>query len=160
MDLLENKWSDLDKDRASVLCQNANFQPGILFLYVKAELFTEILKLHAGAGDYAAVVAACKRFGPRDPNLWIQALELFAPVPGIPDRLLSQVLVHIGECMSSILTQLDPTCLFYLVSFQISSTFVEFMKSIEKDNFQSHYFKQRCDILTSYIIESVTCKQG
>lgn len=38
VDLLHNKWTLMDKDQALILCQNAAFKPGVVFLYEKSEL--------------------------------------------------------------------------------------------------------------------------
>ncbi|CAG0915166.1 unnamed protein product [Notodromas monacha] len=105
VDLLHNKWSLMDKDQALILCQNASFKPGIVFFYERSELYSEILKLEASEGNYVGVVAACKRFGPRDPYLWVHALEIFAPASGLPESLLNEVLTQIerGKLLSPIM---------------------------------------------------------
>eukprot|EP00656_Telonema_subtile_P049410 TRINITY_DN6137_c0_g1_i5.p1 TRINITY_DN6137_c0_g1~~TRINITY_DN6137_c0_g1_i5.p1 ORF type:complete len:345 (-),score=118.79 TRINITY_DN6137_c0_g1_i5:234-1268(-) len=58
--------------------QMFDFKPGMLFMYEKLKLYTEIVQHHMETNQYTAIMAACKKFGRIDPNLWVQVLSYFA----------------------------------------------------------------------------------
>lgn len=76
--LLQNPAAKYDDDHALCLVQMFDFNPGMLYLYEKLKLYTEIVQHHMESNEYAAIMAACKKFGRIDPNLWVQVLSYFA----------------------------------------------------------------------------------
>ena len=64
--ILDTLKSDSDKynlEQALVLCQLSDFQPGLLYLYQKCEMYDQILKHYFSSGDTEAGVNTCRRFG-------------------------------------------------------------------------------------------------
>ena len=85
-------------DQALVLCELNSFQPGLLYLYQKAELFERILKYHFSAGDYDGAITACRKFGGQRPSLWVSALQSIAEVSSateFPPNYFKEVLDNI-----------------------------------------------------------------
>lgn len=99
MDLLKSDSEKYSSDQALVLCQLSNFQPGLLYLYQKAELYDQILKHHFASGNYDAGITACRRFGPQNPQLWVTALQNIAQASGaeVPQHQFKEVLDNIEK---------------------------------------------------------------
>ncbi|KAM9989103.1 hypothetical protein ACTFIY_005145 [Dictyostelium cf. discoideum] len=75
--LTNPKWK-FDQDHALILVQVHNWKEGVLYLYEKLELFNEIIEYHMENNDYDGLIKACKRYGVKDPNLWVRALSFFS----------------------------------------------------------------------------------
>ena len=54
----------------------------VLLLYQRKGLHCQILKIHIELNDVEAALDTCRQFGPQDPNLWIQALQLIGNIEG------------------------------------------------------------------------------
>lgn len=93
---VEGKY-DIDTDHAMVLAQMHNFKAGILLLYEKAKLYTQILRYHMDHDEYSHVIDTCKKCGLQDPNLWIQALSYFAGKEENCKDYMMEVLYHIDR---------------------------------------------------------------
>ena len=97
--LMELLRSDrYSSDQALVLCELNNFQPGLLYLYQKSELYERILKHHFSSGDYSGAITACRKFGGQRPSLWVSALQSIAEVNSaleFPPDLFKEVLDNI-----------------------------------------------------------------
>ncbi|KAL6049387.1 Vacuolar protein sorting-associated protein 11 [Balamuthia mandrillaris] len=76
--LLVDPRAHFDEDHALVLAQMQDFRQGILHLYEKLELYHEIVQYYMENNEYEAVIECCKKYGDKDPNLWVQALSYFA----------------------------------------------------------------------------------
>ncbi|XP_076240073.1 vacuolar protein sorting 11 isoform X2 [Calliopsis andreniformis] len=107
MRLLQSSEACFDKDQILILCHQHNFRRGLLFLYEERKLYQEILQFHLREGDSEQVLAACKRFGHQDPNLWIQALWSVARNKEAPTKLLADILTYIGSRCSACHHQLE-----------------------------------------------------
>lgn len=98
MGVLRSDRANYDSDQALVLCQLNHFQEGLLFLYQKAELYDQILKYHFQSGNHDAGVAACRRFGTQNPQLWVTALQHVASSGGeTPQHHFREVLDNIEK---------------------------------------------------------------
>eukprot|EP00092_Neocalanus_flemingeri_P014689 GFUD01015851.1.p1 GENE.GFUD01015851.1~~GFUD01015851.1.p1 ORF type:complete len:1126 (+),score=262.45 GFUD01015851.1:53-3430(+) len=99
LDLLKSDSNKYSSDQALVLCQLNSFQPGLLYLYQKAELYEQILKHHFASGNYDAGITACRRFGPQNPQLWVTALQNIAQASGaeVPQHQFKEVLDNIEK---------------------------------------------------------------
>ena len=82
MNILASPNFSYDNDHALVLCQMHNFLRGTLDLYQRKGLHCQILKIHIELNDVEAALDTCRQFGPQDPNLWIQALQLIGNIEG------------------------------------------------------------------------------
>ncbi len=78
MRVLKRSMQDSDEDQALILCQRHSFSQGALFLYERRGLFSEVLNHHVSLGDVSAAVQTCRRFGDRQPDLWVRALQFIA----------------------------------------------------------------------------------
>ncbi|XP_063243527.1 vacuolar protein sorting-associated protein 11 homolog isoform X2 [Bacillus rossius redtenbacheri] len=92
MRLLQDPDANYDKDQTLVVCQTHAFRSGVLYLYEENKLYQQIVQYHARQRDFRAVVAACRRFGHQDPNLWVQALWSVAKEPDPPGDHLAEIL--------------------------------------------------------------------
>jgi hypothetical protein len=88
------KFSD---DQALVLCKVHNFRWGILHLYEKLMLYKDIVQYHMDNREYEMVVKSCKKYGDKDPNLWVHALSYFAVQPGDVKKEILEVLGYIDR---------------------------------------------------------------
>ena len=97
MDILKTDGDKYNVDQALVLCQLNNFQPGLLYLYQKSEMYEQILKHYFVEGDPEAGVNTCRRFGGQCPQLWVTALQSIAEsnTTELPPHLFKEVLDNI-----------------------------------------------------------------
>ena len=75
MELLRREPPPYSREQALVLCRQTGFSPGLLYLYQQCGHYDQILTHHLAAGDREAGLAACRRFGPQQPGLWVAALQ-------------------------------------------------------------------------------------
>ena len=87
------------EDQALVLCQLNHFQPGLLFLYQKSKMYTQILKHYFSCGQAEEGVNTCRKFGDQDHQLWVTALENIAgaDMTEMPANLFKEVLDNIEK---------------------------------------------------------------
>ncbi|XP_074656340.1 vacuolar protein sorting-associated protein 11 homolog [Tubulanus polymorphus] len=97
LDLLQNPEAGYDVNQALVLCQMNDFKDGILFMYEKAKLYSQILRYHMEHSEYIDIISKCKKFGMTDPSLWVQALSYFAKREDNCRTQIMEVLTHIDE---------------------------------------------------------------
>ena len=76
MKILSSPKLSYDNDHALILCQLHNFLKGTLYLYERKELHHQILKIHMEMNNVDEALKTCRQFGPQNPNLWVQALQL------------------------------------------------------------------------------------
>jgi vacuolar protein sorting-associated protein 11 len=142
MGLLTSPEAQLDESRALVLCQIHKFKPGVLYLYEKMKLYNEIVQLRMDSNEHEAVIQACKKYGDKDPTLWIKALTYFANKTPLEScrREVKEVLQYIQQQsllpplqVIQILSQ-SGTATLGLIKEYISSNLIREQKSIEEDN--------------------------
>ena len=99
MDLLKDQSDKYNNDHALVLCQLNNFQPGLLYLYQKMEMYDQILKHYFSEGDMESGINTCRKFGGQSPQLWVTALQSIAEISTaeIPPQLFKEVLDNIEK---------------------------------------------------------------
>ncbi|GBG24437.1 Vacuolar protein sorting-associated protein 11-like [Hondaea fermentalgiana] len=78
MSVLKNSSASYDPHHALVLVQSAGFQRGLLYLYERLHMYHMLIRHYMKVGDSAAILANCKAYGAKDPNLWVQVLKHFA----------------------------------------------------------------------------------
>ena len=98
MGILSSPYFSYDNDHALVLCQMHDFLRGTLHLYERKGLHSQILKLHIELNDVEAALDTCRKFGPQDPRLWIEALQL---IGNVEDQQAKEE--HIGEILQVLL---------------------------------------------------------
>eukprot|EP01132_Coremiostelium_polycephalum_P001153 gene1153-1462_t len=77
-EFLTNPKAKFDQDHALILAQVHNWKQGVLYLYEKLELYNEIIEYHMENNDYDGLIKACKKYGEKDPNLWVRVLSYFS----------------------------------------------------------------------------------
>ncbi|KAF9932825.1 hypothetical protein BGZ67_004546 [Mortierella alpina] len=98
--LLNDTEIPYDTNHALVLCHMAGFDEGIVFLYEKMKMYTDILRLWIGRDDTTKVIECLRKYGPLEPSLYPLTLSYFSSSPG---RLTSataellKVLDHIDQ---------------------------------------------------------------
>ncbi|KAG0274266.1 hypothetical protein BGZ95_009950 [Linnemannia exigua] len=100
MQLLNDTEIPYDTNHALVLCHMAGFDEGIVFLYERMKMFTDILRLWIGRDDTAKVMECLRKYGPQEPSLYPLTLSYFSSSPSrltsaTPDLL--KVLDHIDQ---------------------------------------------------------------
>jgi vacuolar protein sorting-associated protein 11 len=97
--LLHTSKAEFNDDHTLVLCQMHNFREGILLLYERMKLYQEIVQHYQEHDEFDNVVAACKRYGDKSPNLWVSALSYFASKKGADANAVKQ---HIAQVLGYI----------------------------------------------------------
>ncbi|KAF9098206.1 hypothetical protein BGX29_011659 [Mortierella sp. GBA35] len=98
--LLNDTEIPYDTNHALVLCHMAGFDEGIVFLYERMKMYTDILRLWIGRDDTAKVMECLRKYGPLEPSLYPLTLSYFSSSPSrltsaTPDLL--KVLDHIDQ---------------------------------------------------------------
>lgn len=97
IDILKNNEHNYDKNHVLILCRNYKFWDGVMVLYEEEKLYHLIVRHYLKHRDYEKLLSCCKRLGPLEPSLWLQALSGLRYNNNAPANLLSQVLQVIGE---------------------------------------------------------------
>lgn len=95
--LLTNPNANIDENHALVLCQMHSFDEGILYLYEKMHLFNEIVQYYMEQNNHSGILTACKKYGDKDPNMWVQALSYFAGKEEDCNNEITEVLRNIDR---------------------------------------------------------------
>ncbi|KAF9978820.1 hypothetical protein BGZ73_000089 [Actinomortierella ambigua] len=100
MNLLRDTEIPYDANHALVLCHLAGFDEGIVFLYEKMKMYTDILRFWIGKDNTAKVVECLRQYGQLEPSLYPLTLSYLS---SSPERLSSatsellKVLDHIDQ---------------------------------------------------------------
>ena len=78
MKVLKDTSAKYDPDHALMLVQRHKFSAGILYLYEKRKMYNMIVQHYMDEGDDRALLAAGRKYGERDPNVWTQILCHYA----------------------------------------------------------------------------------
>ncbi|KAF9215053.1 hypothetical protein BGZ59_002417 [Podila verticillata] len=98
--LLNDTEVPYDTNHALVLCHMAGFDEGIVFLYERMKMYTDILRLWIGRDETTKVMECLRKYGPLEPSLYPLTLSYFS---SSPERLSSattdllKVLDHIDQ---------------------------------------------------------------
>eukprot|EP01119_Soliformovum_irregulare_P007415 TRINITY_DN1982_c0_g1_i1.p1 TRINITY_DN1982_c0_g1~~TRINITY_DN1982_c0_g1_i1.p1 ORF type:complete len:907 (-),score=260.18 TRINITY_DN1982_c0_g1_i1:49-2769(-) len=97
LELLADPQAKYDDDHALVLCKMHNFREGLLHLYDKLGLYHEILRYHMENNEYDHVIRACRKYGDKDSNMWIQVLTYFVGKSENCHKEITEVLGYIDR---------------------------------------------------------------
>ncbi|KAK9694802.1 Vacuolar protein sorting-associated protein 11 [Basidiobolus ranarum] len=98
--LLKDPEISYDMDHAFVLCQLSAFDDGIVYLYERMQMYSEILQFWMDRDEISKVLESLRKFGPLNPALYPQTLTYFASSPAsllTNSAELMQVLEHIDK---------------------------------------------------------------
>ena len=102
MTLLKDSSARYDADHALVLVQQYHFEPGMMYLYEKRKMYHMLVQRHMDSGNHHAVLATCRKYGQRDPNLWVQVLTYLAESYGSGSANVKETVGNIsGGMMAS-----------------------------------------------------------
>ncbi|KAI9309494.1 hypothetical protein BJ944DRAFT_172889 [Cunninghamella echinulata] len=90
--LLKDETVQYDTNQALVLCQLKKFDEGIVYLYEKTEMYTDILRLWMEKEETDKVIEAVRKYGPKDPSLYPMVLTYFSSTPEILAKSTSELL--------------------------------------------------------------------
>ena len=101
MQILKNTEAEYNMGHALLLVERYDFRPGQLYLFEKKKMFHVLLQHYMDSHDHRALITACRKYGDRDPNLWVRVLHYFAQSSNVNDSgsdceaFILQVLRHV-----------------------------------------------------------------
>ncbi|KAI7907015.1 uncharacterized protein BX663DRAFT_494525 [Cokeromyces recurvatus] len=98
--LLHDDSVQYDTNQALVLCQLKQFDEGIVYLYEKTEMYTDILRYWMDKNNTDCVIECVRKYGPKDSSLYPMVLTYFSSTPEVLGRStpeLLSVMKHIDE---------------------------------------------------------------
>ncbi|KAI8878575.1 vacuolar protein sorting-associated protein 11 [Backusella circina FSU 941] len=98
--LLQDDSVHYDTNQALVLCQLKEFDEGIVYLYEKTGMYTDILRYWMEKGQTDRVIEGVRKYGPKDASLYPMVLSYFSSTPEVMTKSTSEllsVLKHIDE---------------------------------------------------------------
>ncbi|KAI8391064.1 uncharacterized protein BYT42DRAFT_591772 [Radiomyces spectabilis] len=98
--LLKDETVQYDTNQALVLCQLKHFDEGVVYLYEKTGMYTDILRFWMEKEETERVIEGVRKYGPKDPSLYPMVLTYFSSTPEILSKSTSEllsVLNHIDE---------------------------------------------------------------
>ncbi|CAO3609654.1 unnamed protein product [Cunninghamella blakesleeana] len=90
--LLKNETVQYDTNQALVLCQLKKFDEGIVYLYEKTEMYTDILRFWMEKQETDKVIEAVRKYGPKDSSLYPMVLSYFSSTSEILSKSTSELL--------------------------------------------------------------------
>ncbi|KAJ2962679.1 hypothetical protein NQZ79_g2272 [Umbelopsis isabellina] len=76
--LLKDKSVDYDANQALVLCHLKQFDDGVVLLYEKMEMYSDIIRFWMEKEETDKVIECARKFGPTDPSLYPLVLTYFS----------------------------------------------------------------------------------
>ncbi|OAC97684.1 hypothetical protein MUCCIDRAFT_154612 [Mucor lusitanicus CBS 277.49] len=98
--LLHDESVHYDTNQALVLCQLKQFDEGIVYLYEKTGMYTDILRYWMDKGNTDRVIEGVRKYGPRDSSLYPMVLTYFSSTPEVMAKSteeLASVMKHIDD---------------------------------------------------------------
>ncbi|KAI9486357.1 MAG: hypothetical protein EXX96DRAFT_40431 [Benjaminiella poitrasii] len=98
--LLQDDSVQYDTNQALVLCQLKQFDEGIVYLYEKTGMYTDILRYWMEKNNTDRVIEGVRKYGPKDSSLYPMVLTYFSSTPEVLARStpeLLSVVKHIDE---------------------------------------------------------------
>ncbi|KAF2073113.1 hypothetical protein CYY_005582 [Polysphondylium violaceum] len=158
-EFLINPKSKFDQDHALILAQVHNWKKGVLYLYEKLELYNEIIEYHMENNDYEGLIKACKKYGIKDPNLWVRALSYFSITKQDCQNEIVEILTNIDKenlipplLVIQILSQNKNTTLSVIKDY-ISRRLSQETQQIDKDYSLIKHFAEETEKMRNEINE-------
>ncbi|EGG22194.1 RING zinc finger-containing protein [Cavenderia fasciculata] len=158
-EFLTNQKNGFDEDHALILAQVHNWKQGILYLYEKLKLYNEIIEYHMENSDFEGLIKACKKYGDKDPNLWVQVLSYFATNKENCQNEIAEVLSNIDKdnlipplLVIQILSQNKNTTLQVIKDY-ISRRLSQETQQIDKDYASIRQYAEETDKMRNEINE-------
>lgn len=98
--LLQDETVQYDTNQALVLCQLKEFDEGIVFLYERTGMYTDILRYWMDKGQTDRVIEGVRKYGPKEPSLYPMVLTYFSSTSEVMEKStqeLLSVMKHIDE---------------------------------------------------------------
>ncbi|KAM3588477.1 Vacuolar protein sorting-associated protein 11 [Umbelopsis sp. WA50703] len=90
--LLKDKSVDYDANQALVLCHLKQFDDGVVYLYEKMEMYSDIIRFWMEKEETDKVIECARKFGPTDPSLYPLVLTYFSSSPETLEKSTSELL--------------------------------------------------------------------
>ncbi|PGH17107.1 hypothetical protein AJ80_04982 [Polytolypa hystricis UAMH7299] len=96
--LIEGKDIPVSTSNVLLLSDLSNFKEGTTLVQEQQGLISDIFRSYTSAKDTAGVIKALRKYGPREPQLYIEALAYFASSP----KILEEAGDELGEVLKRI----------------------------------------------------------
>ncbi|GAB5588557.1 Vacuolar protein sorting-associated protein 11 [Umbelopsis nana] len=90
--LLKDQTVDYDANQALVLCHLKQFDEGVVYLYQKMEMYTDIIRFWMEKEETDKVIECARKYGPKDPSLYPMVLTYFSSSPETLEKSTSELL--------------------------------------------------------------------
>ncbi|KAI9033781.1 hypothetical protein CLU79DRAFT_725381 [Phycomyces nitens] len=90
--LLKDDTVQYDTNQALVLCQLKQFDEGIVYLYEKTGMYTDILNFWMEREETDRVIEGVRKYGPKDPSLYPMVLTYFSSTPEVLSKSTPELL--------------------------------------------------------------------
>ncbi|KAI8973574.1 hypothetical protein BDF20DRAFT_907097 [Mycotypha africana] len=90
--LLHDENVEYDTNQALMLCQMKRFDEGVVYLYEKMAMYSDILRFWMEKQDTERVIEGVRKYGPEDPSLYPMVLTYFSSSPEIMAKSKNELL--------------------------------------------------------------------
>ncbi|KAI9272896.1 hypothetical protein BDA99DRAFT_545733 [Phascolomyces articulosus] len=95
--LLKDDSVEYDTNQALVLCQLKQFDEGVVYLYEKTCMYTDILRFWMDKEETDRVIESVRKYGPKDSSLYPMVLTYFSSNPEILSKSTPELLSVINH---------------------------------------------------------------
>ncbi|KAI7856217.1 hypothetical protein BDC45DRAFT_581080 [Circinella umbellata] len=95
--LLKDDSVEYDTNQALVLCQLKQFDEGVVYLYEKTCMYTDILRFWMEKEETDRVIESVRKYGPKDSSLYPMVLTYFSSNPEILSKSTPELLSVINH---------------------------------------------------------------
>ncbi|KAI9491576.1 hypothetical protein BDB00DRAFT_766754 [Zychaea mexicana] len=147
--LLKDDSVEYDTNQALVLCQLKQFDEGIVYLYEKTGMYTDILRFWMDKEETDRVIESVRKYGPKDSSLYPMVLTYFSSNPEILSKSTPELLSVINHIDSQDL--LPPIQVVQALSQSNVATIGLIKRYIgKKIEHEREELKQNEELITSY----------
>ncbi|KAG0185380.1 hypothetical protein DFQ28_009464 [Apophysomyces sp. BC1034] len=90
--LLKDDSVQYDTNQALVLCQLKQFDEGIVYLYERTGMYTDIIRFWMEKEETDRVIEGVRKYGPKDPSLYPMVLTYFSSTPETLSKSTTELL--------------------------------------------------------------------
>ncbi|KAG2183841.1 hypothetical protein INT44_008852 [Umbelopsis vinacea] len=90
--LLKDQAVDYDANQALVLCHLKQFDEGVVYLYQKMEMYSDIVRFWMEKEETDKVIECARKYGPKDASLYPMVLTYFSSAPDTLKKSTSELL--------------------------------------------------------------------
>ncbi|KAJ3437722.1 vacuolar protein sorting-associated protein 11 [Anaeramoeba flamelloides] len=135
LELLKKWKNNSNLNQMLIIAQEYNFIEAMIYLYEELHYYQEILQLYIQFKDQDKIIEACKKYGKKNPELWIFVLEDIINTKGPNTELIKMVLKSIEE--NSLLSPLRTIQLLSNNNTITLGVINEYLKNVFNQQFQN-----------------------